>query len=252
LETVLQQTLLARPWVSLIHSLRLSNKNQGLSGPFFIAKAARAWLAAYMIPNDDLQIDAHAQGYKTVIGIDEVGRGPLAGPVVAAAVVWPLGLDLAVNDSKKLSLRRREAAFDAIMAAVQVGVGMASPAEIDDINIRQATFLAMSRAVHALPSAPDFALVDGRDVPASLSCPGQSVIKGDSKSRAIAAASIIAKVTRDRLMVDLAQQFPGYGWEQNAGYPTKGHIFAMERLGVTPYHRRSFKPVHNMLCKHIS
>lgn len=182
-----------------------------------------------------------------VAGVDEAGRGPLAGPVTAAAVILKPGdIPEGLNDSKKLSQTRREALFDQIMARAEVGIGWASPAEIDEINIRQATFLAMQRAVAGLPVAPDHALIDGNAMPV-LTCPATTIVKGDARSLSIAAASIIAKVSRDRHMVALAQQYPGYGWDGNSGYPTKAHLEALETLGVTPAHRRSFKPVHNIL-----
>ena len=182
-----------------------------------------------------------------VAGIDEAGRGRLAGPVTAAAVVLnPGSIPNGLNDSKKLSAKRREALFETIMARAQVGVGWASPEEIDAINIRQATFLAMTRAFDALSVRPDHALVDGNALP-ELPCHATAIVKGDARSLSVAAASIIAKVSRDRVMVALAQQHPGYGWEENSGYPTKGHLEALVRLGVSPAHRRSFKPVHNIL-----
>lgn len=194
---------------------------------------------------EDLCID---RGARRVAGVDEAGRGPLAGPVVAAAVVLDRGrLPVGLDDSKKLGLSARERLFDEIMELAEVGVGLASVAEIDALNILYASHLAMERAVAALPGVPDHALIDGNMVPKGLTCPATALVKGDGRSLSIAAASIIAKVTRDRIMVDLAQQFPGFGWERNAGYPTKAHKEALARLGVTPHHRRSFKPVHNML-----
>lgn len=197
-----------------------------------------------------LEQAAFATGATFVIGVDEVGRGPIAGPVTAAAVrLNPACIPPGLNDSKKLSEKKRTALFDLLTQSAQVSVAHASVAEIDAINIRQATFLAMRRAVRGLGAGPDHILVDGRDVPDGLPCPAQAVIRGDGKSLSIAAASVMAKVTRDRLMVDLAQQHPGYGWEQNAGYPTKGHISALIEHGVTPHHRRSFAPVHKMLLQ---
>ena len=188
------------------------------------------------------------QGAAIIAGVDEVGRGPLAGPVTAAAVILdrehvPDGLD----DSKKLSVQARERMFDVIMSSAQVSVAHASVAEIDTLNILYASHLAMERAVAGLAAKPDHALIDGNMVPKALICPASPLVKGDGRSLSIAAASIIAKVTRDRIMVDLAQQHPGYGWERNAGYPTKLHRSALQTLGVTPHHRRSFKTVHNML-----
>ena len=185
-----------------------------------------------------------------VAGVDEAGRGPLAGPVVAAAVILnrakiPKGL----NDSKQLTAKRRDELYAHIMfSALSVGVGTASVDEIDLINIRQATHMAMARAIRALRFPPAFALVDGNDAPA-LPCPCDVIVKGDAKSVSIAAASIIAKVTRDRLMAALHRQHPQYGWLRNKGYGTPEHLSALARLGPTPHHRRSFAPVHNILYR---
>ncbi|MDJ0641050.1 MAG: ribonuclease HII [Paracoccaceae bacterium] len=188
-----------------------------------------------------------AGGARRIVGVDEVGRGPLAGPVTAAAVVLdPRHIPEGLDDSKKLSLSAREKLFEEIHATAWVSVAHASVEEIDALNILYASHLAMERAVAGLGPVCH-ALVDGNMIPKGLECPATALVKGDSRSLSIAAASIIAKVTRDRLMVDLAQQFPGYGWEKNAGYPTKTHREALETLGVTPHHRRSFKTVHNML-----
>src|ERR1700761_3079291 len=178
-----------------------------------------------------------------ICGVDEAGRGPLAGPVVAAAVIldrkkMPKGL----NDSKQLDAETREMLFPQIMErAIAVGVGEASVDEIDLINIRQATHLAMARAGRALQVAAAFALVDGNDAPA-LPCPCDTLVDGDAKSVSIAAASIIAKVTRDRFMQALHDEFPGYGWFSNKGYSTGEHLAALARLGPTRHHRRSFAP----------
>jgi ribonuclease HII len=183
-----------------------------------------------------------------VAGVDEAGRGPLAGPVMAAAVILdrkriPKGL----NDSKQLTAEAREKLFVLIMdRAVAVGVGEASVDEIDLINIRQATHLAMARAVRALATVPSFALVDGNDAPA-LPCRCDTIVEGDAKSVSIAAASIIAKVTRDRTMRALHEEHPGYGWHSNKGYSTGEHLEALIRLGPCRHHRRSFAPVHNIL-----
>jgi ribonuclease HII len=183
-----------------------------------------------------------------VAGVDEAGRGPLAGPVVAAAVILdrrrvPKGL----NDSKQMTMPAREDAFARIMEmAVAVGVGEASVDEIDLVNIRQATHLAMARAVRALAPAAAFALVDGNDAPA-LPCPCDVLVKGDGRSLSIAAASIVAKVTRDRLMVTLHGEFPFYGWSNNKGYGTEEHLDALSRIGPCAHHRRSFAPIHNIL-----
>lgn len=183
-----------------------------------------------------------------VAGVDEAGRGPWAGPVVAAAVILdrsdvPQGLD----DSKRLSARRRAALFEQIHASAVVGVGIGSVEEIDSINIARANDLAMLRAVEALAKDPAFVLIDGRHVPHALTHPARAVIGGDGKSLSIAAASIVAKVTRDRIMTDLARRHPGYGWDHNAGYGTAEHRAALDRLGVTPHHRKSFRPIAEKL-----
>ena len=183
-----------------------------------------------------------------IAGIDEAGRGPLAGPVVAAAVILdrkriPKGLD----DSKQMQPEAREEAYARIMErALAVGVGEASVDEIDLVNIRQATHLAMARAIRSLAIVADFALVDGNDPPA-LPCPCNVIVDGDARSVSIAAASIIAKVTRDRMMQSLHEHFPGYGWFTNKGYSTEEHLEALTRLGPCLHHRRSFAPVHNIL-----
>ena len=183
-----------------------------------------------------------------ICGVDEVGRGPLAGPVVAAAVILdrkriPKGL----NDSKQLSEEDREALYPRIMeAAVAVGVGEASVGEIDLINIRQATHMAMARAVRALSVAAEFALVDGNDPP-PLPCRCDTLIGGDARSVSIAAASIIAKVTRDRMMVALHDDHPGYNWRSNKGYGTPEHYAGLKAHGVTQHHRRSFGPIRAIL-----
>lgn len=191
---------------------------------------------------------ALARGFACVAGVDEVGRGPLAGPVTAAAVILdPAAIPAGLADSKALTARSREALFEQIAACAKVSVAHASVAEIDDLNILRASHLAMERAVAGLSIQPDHILIDGNLVPAQLRLRAEAIVKGDAKSLSIAAASIIAKVTRDRLMVDLAQQHPGYGWEVNAGYPTKRHLDALLNLGVTAWHRRSFRPVHNIL-----
>jgi ribonuclease HII len=183
-----------------------------------------------------------------VCGVDEAGRGPLAGPVVAAAVIldrkrMPKGL----NDSKQLSEEIREELYPQIMEmAVAVGVGEASVGEIDLVNIRQATHLAMARAVRALTVAAEFALVDGNDAPA-LPCRCDTLVDGDARSLSIAAASIIAKVTRDRMMVALHEEHPGYCWRSNKGYGTPEHYVGLKAHGVTVHHRRSFAPIRAIL-----
>lgn len=199
-------------------------------------------------PDDRLEHAARARGFLRIAGVDEVGRGPLAGPVTAAAVVLDLDhIPDGLNDSKQLTALRRALLEPTIQETGQVSIAHASVAEIDQINILRASHLAMERAIAALDPAPDFVLIDGNRIPRDLTIPAQAVVKGDTKSVSIAAASIMAKMCRDRLMVDLAQQHPGYGWETNAGYPTKSHKEALRNLGVTPHHRRSFKPVYNIL-----
>lgn len=183
-----------------------------------------------------------------VVGVDEVGRGPLAGPVVAAAVrLDPDRIPAGLNDSKKLSHRQRLILAKTLHQQAEVSIAQACIAEIDQINILQASMLAMERAVAGLPTEPDHVLVDGNRIPAGLRRQATAVVKGDARVLSIAAASIVAKIWRDQLMVDLAQQYPGYGWERNAGYPTAEHLKALRDLGVTPHHRRSFRPVHNIL-----
>ena len=186
-----------------------------------------------------------------VAGVDEAGRGPLAGPVVAAAVILDdLHPIAGLADSKKLTAARREKLYDEIRAkALCCSIAEASVEEIDQLNILQASHLAMCRAIAGLLRAPDHVLVDGNRLPKALAISAEAVVKGDGRSVSIAAASILAKEARDRLMVDLAQQYPGYGWEKNAGYPTPDHRKALLNLGVTPVHRRSFKPIHNILCQ---
>ncbi|MDP3959962.1 MAG: ribonuclease HII [Pseudorhodobacter sp.] len=199
-------------------------------------------------PDFSFESVALGRGFGVVAGVDEVGRGPLAGPVTAAAVrLVPGHIPPGLNDSKKLTARQRDALCHAIMAEAQVCVAHASVAEIDALNILRASHLAMQRAIAGLPEVADFALIDGNLIPRGLTCPAQAIVRGDARSLSIAAASIVAKVTRDRIMVDLAQQHPGYGWEHNAGYPTKQHLAALLNLGVTPWHRRSFRPIHNIL-----
>jgi ribonuclease HII len=183
-----------------------------------------------------------------VAGVDEVGRGPLAGPVLAAAVVFtrrvPGKLAALIDDSKKLTAEQRLQAFEALLACqhAQIAVGAASVAEIARLNILHAALLAMRRAVGRLPAPPDLALVDGNRPPA-LPCPTRCVVDGDAISLSIAAASIVAKVLRDRGMARLAVRFPGYGWELNAGYATPAHREALRRLGPTPHHRAAFGTV---------
>jgi ribonuclease HII len=189
-----------------------------------------------------------------VAGIDEAGRGPLAGPVYAAAAVIDRTrvarkLLRMIDDSKKLTLEQREEAYEAMIASgvVQFALGEASVEEIDRINILQATYLAMRRAVQALVEQPEVVLVDGNRVPPQLGCRAETIVGGDAHSYSIAAASIFAKVTRDRYMHALALTYPGYGWETNRGYGSQQHLEALSLLGPTPHHRRSFAPVTRLV-----
>lgn len=184
-----------------------------------------------------------------VAGIDEVGRGPWAGPVVAAAVILnrnctPAGL----KDSKKLSPKRRLELASALWKTSRIGVGVATVEEIDQLNVLKATMLAMSRAVATLPVAPTTAIVDGNWKP-QLPCPAYTVVKGDAKSQSIAAASIIAKVTRDRMMLELARNYPGYGWESNKGYGAPAHREGLEEFGITPHHRHTYAPIQAIISR---
>lgn len=184
-----------------------------------------------------------ARGLSPIAGIDEAGRGPWAGPVVAAVVILDADdIPPGVDDSKKLDPTQREQLFAEIMSRAEVGIGVADVARIDRDNILQATLWAMAQAVAGLSRAPRAALVDGTIAP-TLPCPVETIIEGDARSLSIAAASIIAKVTRDRMMVALAREHPGYGWERNKGYGVAEHRAGIARLGLTPYHRRSFRPV---------
>ncbi|MDS9946666.1 MAG: ribonuclease HII [Planktomarina sp.] len=200
------------------------------------------------LPNFEFETKLHKQGYQNVAGVDEVGRGPLAGPVYAAAVILGPGkIPTGLNDSKKLSAKNRNSVLESILEYADISIASASEREIEQINILQASHLAMVRAVAGLKKKPDYVLVDGNLIPQDLGIPATAVIKGDARSLSIAAASIVAKVKRDLVMSDLAQHYPGYGWEKNAGYPTTEHLKALQDLGVTPHHRRTFKPVHNIL-----
>lgn len=184
-----------------------------------------------------------AKGYQYIAGIDEVGRGPLAGPVVTAAVILPRNTKLyGLDDSKKLTEKKREELFRLIEEeALAIGVGVASPSKIDELNIYQATKWAMVQAVEHLSMNPDHLLIDAMELP--LTIPSRSIVKGDSSSISIAAASIVAKVTRDRMMKQLGREYPQYGFERHMGYPTKEHIEAIERCGIIEAHRKSFAPV---------
>jgi ribonuclease HII len=197
----------------------------------------------------DLAFEREAGG--VVAGIDEAGRGPWAGPVVAAAVVIDAGclpdwLAEGIDDSKALTPRRRSELFAGLVERVRFGVGAASAREIERINVLAATFVAMRRAVVRLGIVPDLALVDGSLVP-PLPCPARAIVQGDALSLSIAAASIIAKVTRDRIMAGLSPRYPVYGWERNAGYGTDEHREALVRVGITPHHRRTWAPIIKIL-----
>jgi ribonuclease HII len=190
-------------------------------------------------------VRASLTGVRLVAGVDEVGRGPLAGPVVAAAVILVRPLR-GLADSKTLCAEERERLAGLMRARARIGIGAASVAEIDRINILQASLLAMRRAVLRLGCVPDLALIDGKHAP-ELPCPVETIVDGDALVPAISAASIVAKVTRDRLMRRLAVRYPGYGWETNVGYATSAHRAAIWQLGVCCHHRRSFAPVQGTL-----
>ena len=183
-----------------------------------------------------------------VAGVDEVGRGPLAGPVVAAAVILdPARIPAGLNDSKKLTAKRRRDLAAELMAVADVSIAQATVAEIDQHNILRASHIAMVRAVAGLRQMPDHVLIDGNMIPRDLTISAEAIVKGDARSLSISAASIVAKLWRDDHMVALAQQHPHYGWDKNAGYPTAQHRLGLERFGVTEHHRRSFRPIHNIL-----
>ncbi|MBT3378313.1 MAG: ribonuclease HII [Lentisphaerae bacterium] len=193
--------------------------------------------------------EAREKGHVRIAGVDEVGRGPLAGPVVVAAVILPAdGLSLPVNDSKALSAKQRKVLADALheLPGITISLALVSPADIDRVNILNATHSAMREAVQTLVPPADFALIDGLPVP-SFPLPNKALVKGDARSASIAAASIIAKVYRDRLMVDLDGKFPGYGFAQHKGYGTAKHIEALNKLGPCDIHRKTFAPVRRLI-----
>ena len=193
------------------------------------------------MPTFEYEQKHYDEGYKAICGVDEAGRGPLCGPVVAAAVILPLELEIeGLNDSKKLSEKKREALFDVICEkALAYAIAEASPAEIDEINILNASMLAMRRAVEALEIPADFALIDG-NCSRGFNIPTETVVKGDAKSYSIAAASILAKVTRDRGCMELDREYPQYGIAKHKGYPTKDHMDAVREHGPAPIYRKSF------------
>ena len=215
-------------------------------------------MATREAPGFDREARLIALGQGPVAGVDEVGRGPLAGPVMAAAVILdPGAIPEGLDDSKRLSRGRRETLDRAIRESARIGLGQASVEEVDLLNVHHASLLAMSRAVAALPLRPGHVIVDGPHLPQDLrplsvawANPGikaTALIGGDRLSASVAAASIVAKVWRDRVMAEAAQHHPGFGWETNAGYGTKSHIAALHRLGPTPFHRRTFRPASQML-----
>ncbi len=189
-------------------------------------------------------------GCSIVAGVDEAGRGPLCGPVVAGAVVfprWDIEIPVVIRDSKQMTAHMRAAAYDWIVHNTIWAIGMCSAAEIDELNILHASMLAMQRAVQNLGCVPQFCLVDGNRLPMDLH--GAPVVRGDAKSLSIAAASIIAKETRDKIMHDLAAQFPMYAWDKNAGYPTPEHLRAIEKYGINEHYRKTYKPVKERINK---
>ena len=194
------------------------------------------------MPDYSYENSAVLKGYKYVCGVDEAGRGPLAGPVCAAAVILPEGTVIeGLDDSKKLSEKKREVLFDIIKSkAISYGIAFASVEEIEEFNILGATYIAMTRAVEQLNLKADYALIDGNRYPPQLTIDGECVVKGDSKSMSIAAASVLAKVTRDRLLLEYAEKYPQYSFEKHKGYGTKAHIDAIKEFGVTDIHRPSF------------
>ncbi|PVH28540.1 ribonuclease HII [Pararhodobacter oceanensis] len=201
-------------------------------------------------PDFALEDAAKARGFARIAGVDEVGRGPLAGPVTAAAVILdPARLPQGINDSKRLNeTARLRLAAEIKQMALAWSIAHATVAEIDQLNILHASLFAMDKALQALAPAADFALVDGNRLPPAMAQPAQTVVKGDARSLSIAAASILAKVERDRIMRELALEHPDFGWDRNMGYPTAQHREALIRLGPTPHHRISFAPVRKMLC----
>ena len=200
-----------------------------------------------MTPSFSFELAARSSGHAIICGVDEAGRGPWAGPVCAAAVILDsANIPAGLNDSKKLTEAKRESLYPEIMRAADVGVGLVSAAEIDEINILQATYLAMQRAVAALKAKPTLALIDGNRAP-KLFCETQVIIGGDGKSLSIAAASIIAKVTRDRLMIEMDAAYPAYGFARHKGYGTAAHAAALAKHGPCTEHRKSFAPIRALL-----
>ena len=216
---------------------------QDLISKFERQYAKKAERAAHFEEMRRFESAAKQKGYKMIAGIDEVGRGPLAGPVVAAAVILPEGMeDIGLDDSKKLSAKKRVEIFEVIKEqAIAIGIGIVDAFTIDKINIYEASKVAMKRAIELLPEQPDYLLIDAMKLDTGI--PEEGIIKGDAKSISIAAASIVAKEVRDQMMKDYDQLYPGYGFAQNAGYGTKVHLEGLEKLGPTPIHRMTFAPV---------
>ena len=194
------------------------------------------------MPDYTFENEALLKGFKYICGVDEAGRGPLAGPVCAAAVILPIGLEIeGLNDSKKISEKKREMLFPIITEkAVAYSVAFVSVEEIDRVNILNATYLAMNRAIDGLKVLPDFAIIDGNRVPTDIKIPCETVVKGDSKSCSVAAASVLAKVTRDRLMLELDEKYPQYNFKKHKGYGTREHTDLILQYGVSPIHRKTF------------
>ena len=208
-------------------------------------------LSKKAVPKPDFNLERQlmAQGFMRIAGIDEAGRGPLAGPVVVAAVMLdPENIPDGLNDSKKLSAKRREAVFEQIILCARITIVSAPPAKIEKLNIRGATLWAMAKAAGSLSLPPDYALVDGRDVPDLMPCPAKAIIKGDRRSLSVAAASIVAKVTRDHMCTIMDGCFPEYGFSSHKGYGTTQHITALNALGASVYHRAFFAPVAAVLA----
>jgi len=201
-----------------------------------------------LINNREYEIELAKKGIKYIAGVDEVGRGPLVGPVVTACVILPLGYELeGLTDSKKLSSKKRDRYFDIIMKdALSVSIGIKDEKVIDEVNIYEATKLAMYDAINNSKIKPEHVLIDAMKLE-NLVIPSTSIVKGDLKSITIAAASVIAKVTRDRMLIELDEKYPEYGFKKNMGYGTKQHIEAIEKYGIIPEHRKTFKPVSDHL-----
>jgi ribonuclease HII len=208
-------------------------------------KALNAALTLFPSPNGEYEQELQNQGYSHIVGVDEVGRGPLAGPVVAAAVMFPKTIPQGLRDSKLLKTHQREKLFEIVADCAIWSVSCVPASLIDTLNIRGAALLAMKRALEGLPHIPDLAFIDGRDQP-DVSCTCLPVIRGDSRIASIAAASIMAKVVRDRMMARLDAVYPNYGFARHVGYGTVRHLEALKKLGPCPHHRKSFAPLKNI------